>query len=327
MIDDTKKYSEVVKFLEEVSEKGLDNLTQEEHLLKRKYENYIFNNYTYVPYEILEGYLKGNKAFDFIGRDKGFVIKSIREGLTLDEQEKLFTSTKETFFNIIAMDEFGSQRVRKLGCFSSDYIIQCLCDPEVNTNELTNVFGIIPDFDVKNLRNNESIIKILKGRVLSVIKFDNEDKTTRSIEASKTLMSLHEKADDLHVGEMFGDFRYIEDSARNTEGLSEQERKICNTIETLRNSYLEETSIRENTNISEKNYANQMFDMYLTATFGQIYKQGIEESEKITRQLFEQNKQNYFNMIDTAENFGQKSDEQRRQENLASIMGGERDGK
>lgn len=321
-----KDTEEIISFFKRFNETRLTDLTEEEKTQKRKLENFVFNNYTYIPYEILECYLKGEEGFSFIGKDKEFVMKSIREGLTSEKQNELVQSTKETFFNIMAID-MGNPDEREIECFSLDYLIECLSNPEVNTRYLRDVFGIIPEFDVKNLGNNESIIKILKGRILSVIKFDNGDKTTRSIEASKTLMSLHEKADDRYVGEMFGDFRYIAESARHTEGLSEQEKNVCNMIETLRNSYLKENSIRVDSDIREKAYTNQMFDMYLTAAFGQIYKQGIEESEKITSQLFEQNKQNYFNMIDTAGIFGQKSDKQRRQENLASIMGGERDGK
>jgi len=321
-----KDTEEIINFFKRFNEKGFANLTQEEKEQERKYENYIFNHYTYIPYEILECYLKREEGFSFLGRDKEFVMKSIREGLTSEKQNELFQSTKETFFNIMVIDR-GNRDEREIDCFSSDYVVECLSDPDVNTSEVREIFGIIPDFDVKNLRNNESIIKILKGRILSVIKFDNEDRTTRSIEASKTLMSLHEKADELHVGEMFGEFRYIAEKARHTEGLNEQESRVCNIIEVLRNSYLKENSIRIDSDINERAYMNQMFDMYLTAVFGQIYKDGIEESEKITRQLFEQNKQNYFNMIDTAENFGKKSAEQRRQESLASIMGGEKDGK
>lgn len=321
-----KDTEEIIKFFKRFNEKGFTNLTQEEKEQERKYKNYIFNYYTYIPYEILECYLKGEEGFSFLGRDKEFVMKSIREGLTLEKQNELLQSTKETFFNIMAID-MGTPGERQIECFSTDYLIECLSNPEVNTRYLRDVFGIIPDFDVKNLGNNESIIRILKGRILSVIKFDNEDKTTRSIEASKTLMSLHEKADQLYVGEMFGDFRYIAERARHTEGLNEQEKNICNTIETLRNSYLKGNSIRIDSDIKDRAYTNQMFDMYLTAAFGQIYKQGIEESEEITRQLFEQNKQGYFNMINTAGNFGEKANEQRRQENLASIIGGERDGK
>lgn len=322
----TKDTEEIISFFKRFNETRLTDLTEEEKIQKRKRENYVFNNYTYIPYKILECYLKGEEGFSFLNRDKEFVMKSIREGLTSEKQDELVQSTKETFFKILAIDR-GTPDERQIECFSTDYLIQCLSNPEVNTRYLRDVFGIIPDFDVKNLGNNESIIKIIKGRILSVINCDREDKTTRSIEASKTLTSLHEKADNLHVGEMFGDFRYIAEKARHTEGLTEQERMVCNTIETLRNSYLKGNSIQIYSDISEKAYPNQMFDMYLTAVFSQIYKDGIEESEKITRQLFEQNKQNYFNMTDAAENFGKKSDEQRRQENLASIMGGERDGK